>query len=596
MIPANSQPSTSKRKGLEDANPLGNAAKKSKKELKSSKRKLNGEEQPGGLVIVRAPPSRRRSSQGSDTLPVTLSQSQSQPRASSRPPSSQSQRSQPLDSSRQPSKKFKADGSTAAPRQPAKGKSREVMDSTRADPEMEEDMRLMQSEADTLRRKSQAAGSSLGALHSDFPILPKSSRPLAPPSQQRIHDASIPVPLQETPQIERNRFMRGDAPTHRRKSSLSRGKRISSSYEATGIISQPHTSVSDSSFHKHIDADLPEPARVRQLLIWCSHRAMNEHSGELQSQQASSSRKREPQQSGKDPPLSSEGLQVLKRTQERVIKMLAEKQIDTNIYVIDDEPDVVGSKRENEQNVKNRAREIKFNAHIQRSKAEEDAWMEVVHHYNAYRAEVLADLDKHESAKAKGKQRASPDEIDKWDVDERVLSEQFRGGEGVDLARKVVSSGADDKDPLRIRLDDLEHTMDRLHALTNSALETTRMAEADLNRRFSLLNVSLASRSQPASSTLPSSSGALSSYLPPSLSRPPPTTDPQDLLRALSRIDATRPHNKVGDAARRAVREVQRATDASSGVAERRLTGVPPPTPRKPPGTPRRATTPGKGR
>ena len=135
--------------------------------------------------------------------------------------------------------------------------------------------------------------------------------------------------------------------------------------------------------------------------------------------------------------------------------------------------------------------------------------------------------------------------------------------------------------------------MDRLHTYANSALQTTRISEAELDRRFTLLNIALSSRSQPPHAQHPS---ALSAFVPPALPRAP-STDPRDILRALSRIDAHRPQAQVGDAARRAVREVQRAADASAGgMAERRLTGVPPPTPRKPPGTPRRATTPGKGR
>lgn len=121
------------------------------------------------------------------------------------------------------------------------------------------------------------------------------------------------------------------------------------------------------------------------------------------------------------------------------------------------------------------------------------------------------------------------------------------------------------------------------------------MAEADLDRRFARLSILLASRSQSLPSALSQSATALSSYLPTSLSRPPATTDPQDLLRALSRADAERPQSQVGDAARRAAREVQRAHDAGGGLSERRLT-VAPPTPRKPPGTPRRANTPGRAR
>jgi kinetochore protein Mis13/DSN1 len=138
--------------------------------------------------------------------------------------------------------------------------------------------------------------------------------------------------------------------------------------------------------------------------------------------------------------------------------------------------------------------------------------------------------------------------------------------------------------------------VDHLHELAHIALEGTRLGEADLNRRFSQLNISLASRIQPLAPSVNSPSTALSSYLSKTSVRPSSTTDPQALLRAMSRADAERPQAQVGDAARRAAREAQRAHDASNGMSERRLTGVPPPTPRKPPGTPRRATTPGRGR
>ncbi|KAL6298336.1 Mis12-Mtw1 protein family-domain-containing protein [Sparassis latifolia] len=604
MLPTHSQPPTSKRKETDDGNPLSKATKRLKKEGSTkagsgSKRKLNGEEQPGGLVIVRAPSARPRSAQGGETLQV---ESVPQSRASSRPPSAPPHQRSTGESSKPPAKKFRADGTASSTRVVSKSKDREVFTSNRAEPEVDEDVRLMQSETDTLRRRSQAAEQSAGSLNNNVQFLPSKSP--RPPSNQRVHDTSLPLPQQETPRIERNRFMRGEEPNHRRKRSLSRGKRISSSYENTGVISHPHTSVSDTSFHKHIDGDLPEPQRVCQLLIWCTHRAMNELTDlsscatSEQSSHASTSR-REAKKPGKDPPpLSTDGIQLLKRVEEGVMKMLAEKKIDTNVYSSGGVSDARVTKplKENEQNVKNRAREARFNAHNQRSRAEDLAWSKVQDNYNAYRSEILEEISKLESAKSKGKQRASADQLDEWEVNEYDLPPHFRGGENVGLARKIISAGSDGKSPLRSRLEELEYTMDRLHTIANSALHTTRMSEMDLDRRFALLNISLGARTQAAPSALPSSSTSLSSYLPPSLTRPSPTTDPQDLLRALSRVDAQRPQAQVGDAARRAVREVQRAHDATSGVAERRLTGVPPPTPRKPPGTPRRATTPGKGR
>ena len=85
----------------------------------------------------------------------------------------------------------------------------------------------------------------------------------------------------------------------------------------------------DSSFYKHIDVELPEPQRAQQLLIWCTHRAVNELAD--QSAQEASSR-RSTKDPGKDPPLSQEDIQLLKGVGEDLVRMLAEKKIDTNVY------------------------------------------------------------------------------------------------------------------------------------------------------------------------------------------------------------------------------------------------------------------------
>ncbi|KAH9847254.1 Mis12-Mtw1 protein family-domain-containing protein [Lenzites betulinus] len=584
MIP--SQPQPTKRKATDDANPLGaTTGKKVRRENSkagpSNKRKLNGEEQPGGLVIVRAPGPANR------TLHIEPVPTES--RAPSRQPSVQSQ---PQHSTKPPSKKMRADGPSRAV---GKAKERDVYAATRADPEVDEDVRQMQSEADTLRRRSQAAEQVAAAVSADFDFPARTLRP--PTTSRRNIDTVVPIADQETPKIEKNKIMRGDT-GHRRKSSVSRGKRISSSFETTGVISHPHTSVSVTSFFKHIDADLPEPQRARQLLIWCSDRAMKELAD--QPLQASSSR-RKSTNSGKDPPpLSPTQADILKRTEESLIRMIAERKVDTNVYGGAGSQSGDGRPlRENEQNVKNRAREARFNGHIQQSKQEAEAWKELSDSYDSHRKSVHAEIEKRKRALAswrtKGKERASVEDLDDWDVERRDLPDEFVSGGGVELARSIVSGAASRKNPLSDRLQQLEYTVDRAHTFANAALQTTRVAEADLDRRFALLNISLTSRSQPAPPTTQTDPTSLSSYIPPTHPRPP-VTDPQDLVRALSRIDAERPPAQVGDAALRALREVQRATDASAGLAERRLTGVPPPTPRKPPGTPRRATTPGKGR
>lgn len=251
-------------------------------------------------------------------------------------------------------------------------------------------------------------------------------------------------------------------------------------------------------------------------------------------------------------------------------------------------------------------------------KQEDEAWTEVGHSYNAFRASVLAELEERKkdfpSAKAKGKQRLTEEDTTLWDISEKDLPEHFRGSAGIELAKSLVRVETGQQDPLAQPMADLEYTVsalshhecapmlifsaqaDRLHALANSTLKTTRSAETDVDRRYALLNAFLTTRSHTLIPSVVSSSGTLSSYLPITLARPPPTADPQDLLRAMSRVDLTRPQAQVGDAARRAVREAQRAVDAVGGMVERKLTDVPPPTPRKPPGTPRRATTPSRRR
>lgn len=92
-------------------------------------------------------------------------------------------------------------------------------------------------------------------------------------------------------------------------------------------------------------------------------------------------------------------------------------------------------------------------------KAEEDAWIEVTNHYNAIRTEVAAEMDKAVSAKAKGKQKAVPE--DDWDIDPRDLPEHFRGKSGIELARRLVSAEVVQQDPLGDRLDTLEEMVRR---------------------------------------------------------------------------------------------------------------------------------------
>ncbi|TEB33524.1 hypothetical protein FA13DRAFT_1789946 [Coprinellus micaceus] len=282
------------------------AAKRAKKDkANAAKRKLlPSEDAPGGLLIVHTPE------------PADLFTSQ-------RPTSSQPQLSQ----SKPPSKKFRADsqppaGSSRSTKPPSHSQSLQhiprkpstssrLLDDEQAashsDAEVERDVRAMEDEADRLRRQSRARAlvdqSLLASTHSssqsdnsmfNFPP-PSTSKSQPKPagankSRNKLTitamevDTQVPIPQNETPQQQRNKRLREGAMAairedqegeeRGRDSGRGSGQRgISTSYQQTGVITQPHNTVSEASFYKHIDADLPEVERIRQLLIWCAMRA-----------------------------------------------------------------------------------------------------------------------------------------------------------------------------------------------------------------------------------------------------------------------------------------------------------------------------------
>ncbi|TFY75007.1 hypothetical protein EWM64_g9005 [Hericium alpestre] len=112
---------------------------------------------------------------------------------------------------------------------------------------------------------------------------------------------------------------------------------------------------------------------------------------------------------GKDPPLSEEGKQLVRGAMDDAIRMLADRQINmSGMSPSTPEDEIPPKLRENKENVKNRAREVKFSADIAQANAEEEAWCEATEFYKAHQAAVVADIECSQklplgSAKAKGK-------------------------------------------------------------------------------------------------------------------------------------------------------------------------------------------------
>lgn len=91
-----------------------------------------------------------------------------------------------------------------------------------------------------------------------------------------VQSAKIALPMSDTPVINRNKEMRKKGGGNRRSSLGTRGRRASSLIDS-GQTAIPHREVDPSHFYKHIEAEgLPEPRRMKQLLTWCSERALSE--------------------------------------------------------------------------------------------------------------------------------------------------------------------------------------------------------------------------------------------------------------------------------------------------------------------------------
>lgn len=90
---------------------------------------------------------------------------------------------------------------------------------------------------------------------------------------------------------------------------------------------------------------------------------------------------------------------------------------------------------------------------------EKEVWSELDNFYKQHRLAVITDLEKRErelslAAKLKGKQRATLEDIEKWEAD---LPQHFEHGVG--LARNLVGSGLGMKVPLSERIEDVEYTV-----------------------------------------------------------------------------------------------------------------------------------------
>ncbi|KAI1467813.1 Mis12-Mtw1 protein family-domain-containing protein [Daldinia caldariorum] len=162
----------------------------------------------------------------------------------------------------------------------------------------------------------------------------------------------IALPFSDTPIMNRNKEMRRK--TGARRSSLGmRGRRASSLID-NGHSAIPHKAVDPAEFYKHIEAELMEPRRMKQLLTWCGERALSEK-----------------------PPLGSlNSNEILgaRAIQDQLLKDFSSKSEFSDWFSREEVPRPPAIVKPNPRNIEHEEKIVALEERIKRLKAEKRAW------------------------------------------------------------------------------------------------------------------------------------------------------------------------------------------------------------------------------
>lgn len=195
-------------------------------------------------------------------------------------------------------------------------------------------------------------------------------------------DIEIPLPTSETPMIRKNKEMRN---SNRRRSSFSlRGRRAESL--SGGAFVLPHPDIESHDYHMHISAELPDPVRMKQLLLWCGKKSMDEMK---QAKYIKSS-----SQPGKKIKVDVKALEIAKSIKNELLKALASNKINTSWYhqTTNSVVEQPIEKKENPRNVANRERIKYYEERLQRFKTEEESWTSLLRRISSLHASVIDSL------------------------------------------------------------------------------------------------------------------------------------------------------------------------------------------------------------
>ncbi|KAG9091280.1 hypothetical protein FRC06_000639 [Ceratobasidium sp. 370] len=421
------------------------------------------------------------------------------------------------------------------------------------------------------------ASSAMGST----PVQRKPNKPRPPANQPNSSSSALsrvaldsiePVPISDTPVIVRNREIR-QASQSRRRSSLSSRAQIFyprlkpiapilsfTSYTLSPLLilyllaATPHPSVPPDTFFRHVDPELPDALRLRQVLCWTTSRASDQP-------QSGVSR------TSDIPPLSPHLADMLKSIQAASSKKIASGQVNTSIGP--PQPREGKPLAPNPRNAINAQAISRLEAYNQTCQAEDSAWSELIAAYNSQQATIVAALAAGASGKADGEV-----ELDEgWRKEVELVRGILRGAEGgVD----EMDGLSDEEKELVEQMRGLEPKMDHAYESAYRASQFTSQASVYLEHVFGALAQKLRQRTAPRSSLAPrDETGRMLGV------KPDGEVDAVDMLRAISSREAPKATNG----------NERNGAGLSASVmgngALQKVTPVSAPTPRKAPGTPR---------
>lgn len=193
--------------------------------------------------------------------------------------------------------------------------------------------------------------------------VPLYSPEAATPPRIGVKSQQISLPLSDTPIIRKNQEMRKKQSGVRRSSLGNRGKRASSI--GNGFVAVPHSEVSPKDFYKHLDADMPEPHRMKQLLLWSLKRVMETQ------EETYKQIKLNPAISAED----SAAIRVARFIQEEIVRDVAEGRISTSWWNRPEDSDLTETvKKPNVQNVTNKRNYEAFEKRYNGLLKEQEQW------------------------------------------------------------------------------------------------------------------------------------------------------------------------------------------------------------------------------